>query len=199
MHETVSSELKTGADVLAVLQLLELGSSLGLGDFFRGNLASSDLLDGLDGGLGCGRYILSRASDGGVEQACVRVDGAGSLDLGTSSGSVAEFSEAGRPLDSRFAAEKRCKDGNLRLVEVASEGAGAGECNDESVAAVVCDALLTTEVLGLLNTGLNRLFEGIIVAAEELSNPLGEVAVLGTVGYEGEIGLSVGERGEDFD
>ena len=96
-------------------------------------------------------------------------------------------------------AEEGSEDSNLRLVELAGEGAGAGESDDHGVTTVVRNALLTTVVLGLVLTG-SRLLDGRgRDVVEELAHPLGELAVVGAVGYDGEVWLRVGDLGEVFD
>ena len=195
VDQTVTSKLQTGADVLAVLELLELGGGLCLGDLFAGDLTGGNLLDGINGGLGGLGDSLGGSGDGGVEETGVGVDGAGGLDLGSLSSGLAELGEALRPLDGRLASKERAEDGDLGLVKLAGEGAGAGESNDHGVAAVVGDTLLTTVVLGLVGTGVGLLERGAGDVLEELANPLGELAVVGTVGDDGEVGLRVGDLG----
>lgn len=199
MDETVSGELQTGADVLAVLELLELCSGLGLGDLLARDLASGNLLDGVNGSLGGLCDALCGSSDGGVEETGVGVDGAGGLDLDAGGSCVSEDGEARRPLDGRLATEQRAEDSELGLVELAGERAGAGEGNDHGVAAVVGNALLTTNVLGLLSANSQLLLGLGRDAVEELVHPLGELAVLGTVGDDCEVGLGVCALGEPLD
>lgn len=165
-----------------------------------GDLAGSNLLDGVNGSLGSLSNGLGRAGDGGVQKTSVGVDGTGGLDLGGGSGlGLAEDGEAGGPLDGGLATEQGAEDSNLGLVELAGEGAGAGEGNDEGVAAVVSEALLTAVVLGLL-AALAELLEGRgRDVVEELANPLGELAVVGAVGDNGEVGLCVCALGKVLD
>ena len=183
-----------------MLELLELGGGLCLGDLLAGDFASCNLLDGVNGSLGSLSDGLGRAGDGGVQETGVGVDGAGGLDLGGGSGlGLAEDGETGRPLDGRLATEKGAEDSDLGLVELAGEGAGAGEGNDHGVATIVGEALLTTVVLGLLGA-LAELLEGSgRDVVEELANPLGKVAVVGTVGDKSEVGLGVCALGEVLD
>lgn len=197
VDKAVARELETSADILTVLKLLELGTSLSLSDLLAADLTSGDALDGLNGGLGGLSDGMGGAGDGGVQKTSIGVDGAGGLDLGGGGSlGLAEDSETGGPLDGRLATKESAKDSNLWLVELASEGAGAGEGNDEGVATVVGKALLTTVVLGLLGTLAELLERGGRDVVEELANPLGELAVVSTVGDNGEVGLGVCALGE---
>ena len=123
MDQTVAGEFETSADVLAVLELLEFGSGLCLGDFFARDLTGGNLLDSINRGLGGLGNSLGRSGDGGVEEAGVGVDGAGGLDLGALSSGLAELGETLRPLDGRFSTKQRAEDSDFRLVELAGEGA----------------------------------------------------------------------------
>lgn len=199
MDKSVTGEFETSADVLAVLKLLELGGSLCLGDLLARDFASSDLLDGIDGGLGGSGDTLCGAGDGSVKKTSIRVNSAGGGDLGAGSCSVAEDGEARRPLDGGLSSKEGAEDSNLGLVELAGEGAGAGESNDHGVATIVSNAFLTTVVLGLLRASIRliRSRGGDII--EELVHPLGELAVVCTVGNNSEVGLGIGDLGEVLD
>lgn len=123
MDQTVAGEFETSADVLAVLELLELGSGLCLGYLFARDLTGGNLLDSINRGLGGLSNSLGRSGDGGVEEAGVGVDGAGGLDLGALSSGLAELGETLRPLDGRLSTKQRAEDSDFRLVELAGEGA----------------------------------------------------------------------------
>lgn len=200
VDEAGTGVLNSCGDVLAVLKLLELGSSLGLLEELLGNITSSDLLDELDSGLGSLRNVFRVAGDGSVQETGIGVDGAGGLDLGSGrSLCVAEQREAGGPLDAGLSTEQRSEDSNLRLVELAGEGAGSRESNDESVGLGVSDALLSSVVLGLLGAGCERLDGRIPNVTEEFVCPLVQLTVLGSVSHEGKVGLGVCDLGEPLD
>jgi hypothetical protein len=199
VDQTVSGEFQTSTHILAVLELLELSGGLGLGDLLARDLSSGDLLNRINGGLGGRCDALCGAGDEGEEQTGVGVDGVGGVDLDARSRSVAEDGEAGGPLNSGLSAEQRAEHSQFGLVELAGEGAGTGESNDHGVAAVVGNALLAANVLGLRLASI-RLLAGLgghIV--EELVHPFGEVAVVSAVGNHCKVGLGVCDLGVVFD
>ena len=185
---------------MTILEFLELGGGLCLSDRLAGDLTRRDLVDSIDGSSGSLSNALGRASDGGEQKTSIGIDGTGSVDLGARGGlGLAENGETRRPLNGRLATKKRAEDGDFRLVELASERAGAREGNDHSVATVMCKTLLTTVILGLLGT-LAKLLEGSgRDVVEKLANPLGELAVVGTVGDNSKVRLGVCALGEVLD
>lgn len=195
LSKTSTRELKAAKDVLAMLELQVLGAGLGLLDILALDVATSNLLQRPNRlGRRTGN-ILGSTGDGDGEKAGVRVDEALGVDLRARVllSRLGKERKARGPLDLRLAAEERADDGHLGLVGAAGEGAGAREGDDHGVLAGVGNTLLTTVVLGLRAV---ESLGGRGTAGEELANPLGQVGVLGTVGDDGKVGLSVGLRRE---
>lgn len=191
LDETSASQLEAAKDGLAVLKLEELGASLGLLNVLGLDVASGNLLNGLDRLSSGASNVACGTVDGDGKETRVRVD----LALGVDAcarvllSSLGEQSEAGGPLDLGLAAQESTDDGNLGLVGGTGEGARAGETKDHGVAASVGNALLTTKVLGL---GAGERAGGSGNLGEEFANPLGQLRVLGAVGNDGNVGLGVG-------
>lgn len=200
VDQTGSSDLQTGLEVLAGLEGAELGQSGGLLDVLAGNLASGDLLEGVYNVLAGGSDLVGLAGDGDGEETGVGVGEVlgGDLDLGESGGGLAQQREARSPLDGGLTTQEGSQNGRLGLVAGGAKGTGAGESNDDGVAVLAGDALLTTEVLGgSAATGL-ELVGGDAGGqlAEELVHPLGQLGGVGAAGDNGDIGLRVGALGE---
>lgn len=177
-----------------MLELQVLGASLGLLDVLALDVTTRNLLQSLDGFGGSAGDILSGTTDGDSKKTGIGVDEALGVDLSAWEvlAGLGKEGETRSPFDLRLATKQGTENGNLRLVGATSVGAGAGEGDDNRVLARVSDTLLTTVVLGL--GGLESL-RG-LGAGEELANPLGQLAMLGPVGDNGEVGLGVGLRSE---
>ena len=124
LDKTGTGKLNTSINVLAELELLELGGGLGLGEVLLAD-ARSDLLEGVDDLLGGTLDILGGTLDRNGEETSVGVDSALGLNVGTLElgGSLGEERETGRPLDGGLTTEESGENGNLGLVVVTSGGA----------------------------------------------------------------------------
>jgi hypothetical protein len=80
LDKTSTSELHGSLGRLAVLELLELGDGLGLGEVLAAD-AAGDRLESVDDGLGVLSNVVGRASEGDAEETSVGEDFALGLDL----------------------------------------------------------------------------------------------------------------------
>lgn len=117
LDETSTSKLKGSLGRLAVLEFLELGKGLSLGEVLVADTAG-DRLQGVDDRLGALSNVISSAGEGDAEETGVRVDFTLGLDLegGRALSGLEEAAGARGPLDARGATEKGSENGGLGLV-----------------------------------------------------------------------------------
>lgn len=198
MDQAVTRRNHTSASQLVGGQEVELGLSNGLGQNLLGGARLSNALQGLDSLLGALAHRSCGASDLDGQETSVGVGEVLGQDGGALGGSrcLGEEAEAGSPLDAGLTAEQSGEDGNIGLVGVQ---VGAGESDDQGVAAGQGGPLLTTVVLGCLGVQLETAGRRGRDVPEEGLDPLGQAGLSGSVGNDGDVLLGVDGLGKGSD
>jgi len=200
VDETGTGDLHTSLEVLASLESAELGEGNSLLDVLAGDISGGDLLHSFGNVLAGGRELFGLSGNSDGEETSVRVGVVlgRDLDLREALGGLREEREARGPFDSRLTTKEGSQNGSLGLVARRTERAGTGEGDDNRVAGLARNALLTAIVLRrhalprpkLAEAGTGR------KTGEELTNPLGQLSRLRTAGNEGNVRLGICSPGE---
>lgn len=193
-----TSRHEASLNVRDLLEGAELSTGNSLGEVLLGDRSLRDGLedlDGLDGGIA---DSLSWAGEMDGQKTSIGVGGRDGGDVGAwgRGSGLSEEREPWGPLDGGLSAQKCGENSDLWLISGSrSERAGAWESDGEGVVGGwVGNALLSTIVLGGWGRDVD-LWRGLDIT-EELSNPLGQLGLSGTVGDNGDVGLGVSRLGE---